>query len=335
MATRNLKKGCTGSDVKTLQKNLKKLGYYKTGTVDGSFGPLTDKAVRQFQKAAGIKVDGIVGPQTRAALAGKLKKKSNKTVKKKGTTSKKKDTKTHEMGRWNGHKFVISPKLVYSFNGLQVKGSSELKSAKDSKQGKVSRKGANPTEVSMTIPINAFTGSDVRKEAMSYISQARAGKKDYFYVGSKKLVSCKLMLTEATVKEVEITPKGIWKYAEVQVTMKQCSKGSGSSSSSSSSSGSSSSKGSSSKSSGSGSGGSNKVSVKSSTPTTTKKTNWVTNIANKVKTTVSNAVSKIKQAVTTGQKVSSATATIKRITSNANKATKTSGGGGTRYALTR
>ena len=80
MAQRNLFQGCTGSDVRTLQKNLKSLGYYQDGAVDGSFGPITDKAVRQFQKKAKILVDGVVGPQTRAALSKALKAKKKKTT---------------------------------------------------------------------------------------------------------------------------------------------------------------------------------------------------------------------------------------------------------------
>lgn len=86
MATRNLYKGCRGSDVKTLQTQLKSLGYYKTGSVDGIFGSLTDAAVRQFQRAAKITVDGVVGPQTRSALAAAIQKKKTKTKAKKKTT---------------------------------------------------------------------------------------------------------------------------------------------------------------------------------------------------------------------------------------------------------
>ena len=41
--------------------------------IDGSFGPKTDTAVKSFQKANGITVDGIVGPQTWEAIFNKLK----------------------------------------------------------------------------------------------------------------------------------------------------------------------------------------------------------------------------------------------------------------------
>lgn len=62
---RLLKKGCKGSDVKELQKNLIKKGYScgKWG-IDGSFGNDTVKAVKTFQKAMRISSDGVVGKDT-------------------------------------------------------------------------------------------------------------------------------------------------------------------------------------------------------------------------------------------------------------------------------
>ena len=57
----------TVSQNKQVQQKLKNLGYYK-GKIDGIFGPQTKTAVRNFQKAWGLKVDGIVGTQTLKAL---------------------------------------------------------------------------------------------------------------------------------------------------------------------------------------------------------------------------------------------------------------------------
>ena len=46
---------------------LNKLGF-SCGTADGIFGSKTKTAVMAFQSAYGLKVDGIVGAQTRAEL---------------------------------------------------------------------------------------------------------------------------------------------------------------------------------------------------------------------------------------------------------------------------
>ena len=69
-----LRKGAKGPVVEFLQKLLDKNGYKlsnrpkKYSGVDGDFGRMTDRAVRQFQKDEGLVVDGIVGPNTWARL---------------------------------------------------------------------------------------------------------------------------------------------------------------------------------------------------------------------------------------------------------------------------
>lgn len=62
--------GSTGPQVSELQRRLHNAfaSYAGTLPVDGDFGPLTDAAVREFQRRSGLTVDGIVGPQTAAAL---------------------------------------------------------------------------------------------------------------------------------------------------------------------------------------------------------------------------------------------------------------------------
>lgn len=57
-----VKEGDSGTTVRTLQKDLKSLGYKVTA--DGDFGPKTKAAVISFQKKYGLAADGIVGPKT-------------------------------------------------------------------------------------------------------------------------------------------------------------------------------------------------------------------------------------------------------------------------------
>jgi hypothetical protein len=65
--TKSLKLGSTGTEVISLQKKLKTLGFY-AGKIDGGFGSATKKAVKAFQKAHKLPQVGSVGPSTRALL---------------------------------------------------------------------------------------------------------------------------------------------------------------------------------------------------------------------------------------------------------------------------
>ena len=76
-----LKLGSRGSAVIELQAALKLLGFY-ADTVDGIFSQSTARAVSQFQEAAGLAADGIVGqdtwnrlfPQTSSAIENPIAK---------------------------------------------------------------------------------------------------------------------------------------------------------------------------------------------------------------------------------------------------------------------
>jgi len=70
-----VKRGSQGDAVRAVQEEFR----FRAGEpsqalqVDGIFGPKTDAAVRGFQQALGITVDGIVGPVTwRALISGML-----------------------------------------------------------------------------------------------------------------------------------------------------------------------------------------------------------------------------------------------------------------------
>ncbi|HYI01957.1 peptidoglycan-binding protein [Hyalangium sp.] len=62
-----LREGSKGSEVKSLQSKLEKLGF-ELGSQDGAFGPKTEAAVKRFQGKHNLEVDGIAGPKTHAAL---------------------------------------------------------------------------------------------------------------------------------------------------------------------------------------------------------------------------------------------------------------------------
>ena len=66
---KQLRKGMSGEDVALLQEILATdPEIYPEGLVTGYFGNLTEKAVKRFQKVAGIEQVGVVGPQTLAKI---------------------------------------------------------------------------------------------------------------------------------------------------------------------------------------------------------------------------------------------------------------------------
>src|SRR6202042_2969458 len=58
----------SGDDVAELQERLLGLGF-DSGRVDGLFGPVTEAALREFQRGVGLAPDGTCGPSTLRALA--------------------------------------------------------------------------------------------------------------------------------------------------------------------------------------------------------------------------------------------------------------------------
>lgn len=231
-----------------------------------------------------------------------------------------------EIARWNGHKFEVGSGLIRGFTGLSVKGSSETEDKTSDKQKYVSRKNGKPNEITLTAILNAATGCDVKKEAMDFVNEARAGNKDYFYVATKKLCTCQVMLTEATVKEIAMTNKGVWTRAEVTLTLKQCDKNGSTSSEKKTT--------------------SNTPAKQSVKTTSTTSSSILTKVADAVKTTVQKVTTAVKTAVTAATTASNlktaiskaqtaiskittaakAATTAKKTTSTGNTASKSGGG---------
>jgi peptidoglycan hydrolase-like protein with peptidoglycan-binding domain len=62
----HVRPGDRGPAVVDVQASLRSYGY--TVTLDGRYGPQTLRAVRHWQRANGLDVDGIVGPETLTSL---------------------------------------------------------------------------------------------------------------------------------------------------------------------------------------------------------------------------------------------------------------------------
>lgn len=80
LGERVLSNGCEGADVKELQSLLIQFGFTcgKWGA-DGDFGDATEMAVKAFQSAQGLEVDGIVGQKTIEKIESILKDEADTT----------------------------------------------------------------------------------------------------------------------------------------------------------------------------------------------------------------------------------------------------------------
>ena len=72
-----IRRGSIGQAVRTLQERLNTVDGCGTVAVDGVFGPETETAVKGFQEARGLSVDGVADGGVWAALYKKRKRSSN------------------------------------------------------------------------------------------------------------------------------------------------------------------------------------------------------------------------------------------------------------------
>ena len=101
----SLRKGATGTAVKTLQTNLKKLGFY-TAYVDGSFGATTESAVKAFQRKYGLTADGVAGSATLKKIESAVASASSGKIT------------TERLDWFNGGKYVIPNGAVFQIKDV-------------------------------------------------------------------------------------------------------------------------------------------------------------------------------------------------------------------------
>lgn len=66
-----MRRGWRGNAVRGAQTLLRDAGLYE-GRIDGRFGDMTDRAVREWQALIGVKADGLWGPITDRATVDVL-----------------------------------------------------------------------------------------------------------------------------------------------------------------------------------------------------------------------------------------------------------------------
>lgn len=138
--------------------------------------------------------------------------------------------------RWCGFSFYIEKHRIIAVKDINITMSVETENKAASGENYVRKKNLNPTEVTMTGIFSAALGvKDVQTAAMNLAGLCRSAESDYVYIGNSKLMPPKFMGVSAKISNIEITPKGVWSYCEVQITLKQCEKYGGGTAGSSSS----------------------------------------------------------------------------------------------------
>ena len=126
-----------------------------------------------------------------------------------------------EIGHWANITFVVSSDVIRSFKDLTIEGSVETEEVTDNSIKYVKNKARQPTEVSLTVQLDARLGNDVRGLASDLVDGATYGREEYFYIAGKKLVPYKLKLVRASVSEIQMSSDGTWICCDVKMNMKQ------------------------------------------------------------------------------------------------------------------
>ena len=182
--------------------------------------------------AKSVAVGAVKGALTTKAKATSQKKNAQKNTKTTTTTpaaaassSGSSENSSTILIQWHDVQFYANASQVRGLTDLTISSSIETEDKENGGTKYVSKKNSKGYEVSMKALFDARLGiEDVKKEAMALAEYGATGQTGYMYAKGEKLVTPILMMTSAKVSNIRMTPKGVWISAEVQITLKTCSK---------------------------------------------------------------------------------------------------------------
>lgn len=190
------------------------------------------KAVKTVASAVSKAVTTAAEAAKKKAAAEAAAKKKPQTTNKPNApaaTSSTPSANKNDLISWGDNRFFATASHVRSFKGLQINTSCATEDEENGGDKYVKKKNNGGYEVKFTAILDKRLGeSDVRKVALHLAEVARTGAKNYIYCSGSKLFTPQMMGTGASIKNIVTAPNGTWISCEVDLTLKQCSKGDGS-----------------------------------------------------------------------------------------------------------
>ena len=209
----------------------------KTTSITSLIGGVaaTIKTVASTVAGAVKGVADVIKKKQAAEAAAKKKQATTKTttaqITKAATTP---SVIVNDLISWGDNRFFATANHVRSYKSLQITTSCATEDEENGGDKYVKKKNNGGYEVKLTAILDKRLGeSDVRKVALHLAEVARTGAKNYIYCSGSKLFTPQMMGTGASIKNIVVAPDGTWISCEVDLTLKQCSKGDGSTGSSS------------------------------------------------------------------------------------------------------
>lgn len=132
-----------------------------------------------------------------------------------------------EIVKWSGRggiAFFVNSHEVRGIKNLSISASAETEEKTSGGQKFTKKKNSGSYQMSMTALFSEGLGTDAQAAAMQIAEAARCGDSGYLYCRSAKLIPARMMMVDAKINNVNMTPKGVWFSCEVAMTLKQCDK---------------------------------------------------------------------------------------------------------------